>query len=237
MLDADRTSDDLRPDFRHVESWVFDLDNTLYPADSGLFAQIDARMTVFVQNLLGVDAEAARSLQKAYYREHGTTLNGLMHLHGVEPDSYLSFVHDIDLSALARDEALGRALARLPGRRFIFTNGCRDHAARILERLDLARYFNEIWDIRTIAFRPKPDPGSYRRVLDDARIDAARAAMFEDAARNLVPAHGQGMTTVWLRNDSPWSKQGPEYPVASPAHIDYETGDLPQFLNTIRISQ
>ena len=236
MPEANQTSDENWPDFRHVESWVFDLDNTLYPADSGLFAQIDARMTVFVQNLLGIDAEAARSLQKAYYREHGTTLNGLMRLHGVEPDAYLAFVHDIDLSALTRDEALARALARLPGRRYIFTNGCRDHAARILAWLGLAQYFDEIWDIRTIGFRPKPEPDSYRQVLGGARIDPVRAAMFEDAARNLVPAHEQGMTTVWIRNDSPWSKQGPEYPVASSAYIDYETDDLPQFLNAIRIS-
>jgi putative hydrolase of the HAD superfamily len=225
------------PDFRHVNTWVFDLDNTLYPAESGLFAQIDARMTLFVQNLLGLDADSARALQKAYYREHGTTLNGLMRLHGVLPDTYLSFVHDIDLGVLERDELLASALSRLPGRLFIFTNGCRDHAARILEWLGLAQYFEAIWDIRTIDFRPKPDPDSYAKVLDGAGIEASHAAMFEDAARNLVPAHALGMTTVWLRNDSPWSNQGPDYPVASAASIDYETDNLPLFLNTIGISQ
>lgn len=236
MPDIYRTNDATQPDFRHVDAWVFDLDNTLYPAGSGLFAQIDTRMTSFVQNLLGLNAEEARTLQKAYYRDHGTTLNGLMRVHGVEPDTYLSFVHDVDLTVLARDEVLARGLARLPGRRFIFTNGCRDHAARILEWLGLAEFFSDIWDIRTIDFRPKPEPGSYRKVLAQASIEAAHAAMFEDALRNLVPAHALGMTTVWLRNDSPWSKQGPDYPVDSAACIDYETDDLPQFLNTIGIS-
>jgi putative hydrolase of the HAD superfamily len=226
---------DMAPDFRHVNVWIFDLDNTLYPAESRIFAQIEARMTRFVQEYLGLDEAEARRVQKAYYREHGTTLNGLMRMHGVDPEAYLAFVHDIDISGLAVDAGLGNAMARLPGRRFVFTNGCRNHASRILERLALTGFFEDLWDIRTIAFRPKPDPIAYQTVL--ARADAApgRTAMFDDIARNLAPAQELGCTTVWLRDESDWSRQGPEHPRVSPAHIDYETTDLRRFLETIRI--
>jgi putative hydrolase of the HAD superfamily len=224
------------PDFRHVEAWVFDLDNTLYSASTALFDQIEARMTLFVRRRFAMGFDEARTLQKAYYRDHGTTLNGLMREHGVDADEYLDFVHDVDLSALRTDDALAAALARLPGRRFVFTNGCRRHAARILDRLALAPLFDDVWDIRTIGFRPKPDPVSYRRVLDSVGIVPGRGAMFEDVARNLVPAHALGMTTVLIRNDTPWSKQGPEYPVATGEHIHYETDDLASFLNTLTIA-
>ena len=223
------------PDFRHVESWIFDLDNTLYPASSDLFAQVDARMTAFVQALLGLSADDARRLQKTYYRDHGTTLNGLMRMHGVDPEDYLAFVHAIDLTVLVPDRSLGAAIARLPGRRYVFTNGCRNHAARVLERLALDGLFDDIWDIRTVGYRPKPDVDGYRFVLEQSSIQPARAAMFEDAARNLVPAHALGMTTVWLKNGSMWSKQGPEHPVPEARHIHYEIEDLPEFLQTIRI--
>jgi putative hydrolase of the HAD superfamily len=226
---------DAAPDFRHVDVWIFDLDNTLYPAESRIFAQIEARMTQFVQQFLKLDEQDARRVQKAYYREHATTLSGLMRVHGVDPDAYLAFVHDIDISALGADAALVDAIARLPGRRFVFINGCRNHASRILERLALAGFFEELWDIRTIAFRPKPDPESYRAVLARADAEPAHTAMFDDIARNLAPAHELGCTTVWLRNDSEWSKQGPEHPQGSSANIDYETSDLREFLQTIRI--
>jgi putative hydrolase of the HAD superfamily len=227
--------EDTGPDFRHVESWIFDLDNTLYPAKTDLFAQIDARMSEFVAGRLGVGLDDARTIQKTYYREHGTTLNGLMRIDGVDPEAYLAFVHDIDLSPLLRDPRLESAVAQLPGKRFIFTNGCRHHAARVLDRLALSHLFDDIWDIRTIEFHPKPDARAYGTVLARAGTPANRAAMFEDAARNLVPAHSLGMTTVWLRNGSVWSKQGPEHPVAAPEHIHHETEDLPQFLHEIRI--
>lgn len=224
-----------RPDFRHVEFWVFDLDNTLYRADSNLFAQIDARMSQFIARFLSVPPDQARRIQKAYYREHGTTLNGLVVRHGTDPETFLDFVHDIDLSAVAPDAALNAAIAALPGRRFVFTNGCGRYARRLLERLGLSAAIDGLWDIRATAFSPKPERAAYRTVLDAAGIDPHRAAMFEDVARNLVPAHDLGMTTVWIDNGSEWSKQGPEFPVASGDHIDYETDDLVQFLRSIRI--
>ena len=226
---------DAAPDFRHVDVWIFDLDNTLYPAESHIFAQIEKRMTLFVQRLLGLEEQEARRVQKAYYREHGTTLNGLMRVHGVDPEAYLAFVHDIDISTLEADAELARAIARLPGRRFVFTNGCRHHAGRILDRLALTHFFEELWDIRTIAFRPKPDLESYRAVLARADAKPGHTAMFDDITRNLAPAHELGCTTVWLRTESEWSKQGPAHPQVSSAQIDYETSDLCEFLGTIRI--
>ena len=223
------------PDFAHVRDWIFDLDNTLYRADNGIFAQIDANMTRFVAQLLGMERDAARQVQKQLYRDHGTTLAGLVAVHRIDPEPYLSFVHDIDLSGLAPDPVLHGALARLPGRRFVFTNGCRNHAARILERLQMADLFDQIWDIRTIGFVPKPGQAAYDAAVSAGAVTPARAAMFDDIARNLVVPHEMGMTTVWLECQSAWSRQGPEFPVASNAHIDHEIRDLGIFLNNIGI--
>ncbi|HEX3675183.1 MAG TPA: pyrimidine 5'-nucleotidase [Rhizomicrobium sp.] len=221
--------------FSNTRAWVFDLDNTLYPASCDLFAQIDDRMTGYIARLLAVDRDEARRLQKEHYRLHGTTLNGLMKLHGVEPEDYLAYVHDIDLSTVQPDPTLAEALARLPGRRFVFTNGCRHHAERVLARLELSHLFDEIWDIRTIEYRPKPDAHAYRTALARSGVPAAQGAMFDDIARNLVEAHALGWTTVWLRNGSDWSRQGPSHPIAEPHHIHYETEDLAQFLHAIRL--
>src|SRR5471032_422612 len=134
-----------RPDFRHVEAWIFDLDNTLYRADTDLFAQIDTRMTAYVAGLLDLPPDEARLLQKQYYRDHGTTLNGLIEVLKINPEPFLDYVHDIDLACLLPDAALGRALAKLPGKRFVFTNGCRNHAARVLGRLGLTSVIDELW--------------------------------------------------------------------------------------------
>ena len=225
---------DSRPDFRHVKNWIFDLDNTLYCADNGIFAQIEARMTDYVMAFLRLPREAAYARQKELYRQYGTTLNGLMREHGAAPDDYLHYVHDIDLSDLGQDRPLAAAIEQLPGRRFVFTNGCRDHAARILGRLGMAHLFDEVWDIRTIAFQPKPQMEAYRSVVAASGLACAEAAMFDDIARNLTPARAMGMTTVWLKNNSPWGKHGPLMDVA-PGDIDHQTDDLTRFLHSIRI--
>jgi putative hydrolase of the HAD superfamily len=225
----------VRPDFRHVRNWIFDLDNTLYPPSCDLFAEISQRMTLYVHRLLDIPMDKARALQKAYYHDHGTTLNGLMKLHHVDAEDYLAFVHDIDLAALTPDPRLAAIIARLPGRKFVFTNGCVNHAGRVLHQLGLDAHFDEVWDIRTIDFTPKPDAAAYRTVLARAGSNGTDAAMFEDIARNLVEAHQLGMTTVWLKNDSEWSNQGPTHPVAQSHHIDYETHDLTEFLHSLRV--
>lgn len=234
IAENDRGPCEARPDFRHVRSWIFDLDNTLYRADNGIFAQIEARMTDYVMAFLKLEREEAYARQKELYRRYGTTLNGLMSEHGAEPDAYLGYVHDIDLSGLGPDAALGQAIARLPGRRFVFTNGCRDHAARVLDRLEMRGLFDAVWDIRSMDFAPKPQARAYSCVVEAANVTCGEAAMFDDIARNLVPARAMGMTTVWLKTDSPWGKQGPLMDVAE-GDIDHETDNLTDFLNTIRI--
>jgi putative hydrolase of the HAD superfamily len=222
------------PDFRHVRNWIFDLDNTLYRADNGIFTQIESRMTEYVMEFLDLPRDQAYARQKALYRDHGTTLNGLMREHGAEPDAYLRYVHDIDLCGLEPDDSLTAAIRRLPGRRFIFTNGCRDHAARILDRLGMAELFEAIWDIRTLDFTPKPQAAAYRTVVQACGIGCAQAAMFDDIACNLVPARALGMITVWLNTDSAWGKHGP-LPDVGAGDIDHETDNLTHFLQSIRI--
>ena len=233
-MEKDRELAGSGPDFRHVTDWIFDLDNTLYRADNGIFAQIEARMTDYVMAFLKLPREEAWNWQKDLYRRHGTTLNGLMREHGAAPDEYLTYVHDIDLSELGPDSAMTAALEKLPGRRFVFTNGCRDHAARILGRLGMTHLFDDVWDIRTMNFQPKPEGAAYDQVVAAGKVACRNAAMFDDIARNLVPARQRGMTTVWLKTDSPWGKTGPLMDIAD-GDIDHQTENLTQFLNTIRI--
>jgi putative hydrolase of the HAD superfamily len=236
LAGTDAVGPDSGPDFRHVRAWLFDLDNTLYRADCGVFSQIESRMTDYVARFTGLPRDEARVLQKSLYRAHGTTLNGLMTLHGANPDDYLAFVHDIDLSDLAPDPRLVAAVARLPGRRTIFTNGCRDHAGRILDKIGMAHLFDAIWDIRTIGFIPKPDRRAYDHIVAAGGFDPREAAMFDDIAHNLVAARALGMTTVWLNTGSAFSHGGTSAADAPHKHATHETADLPQFLASIRIS-
>jgi putative hydrolase of the HAD superfamily len=231
---TENRKDSALPDFRHVTDWVFDLDNTLYRADNGIFAQIEGRMTDYVERLMTLPRDEARVLQKDLYRRHGTTLNGLMLEHGVDAEDYLAYVHDIDLGDLRPEPALIAALRRLPGRRFVFTNGCANHAARILSRIGMDGMFEQVWDIRTIGFVPKPQAPAYASVVAAGAFDPTKAAMFDDLARNLSPARALGMTTVWLKSDAPWNNHGPLIE-AAPGDIDHETDNLAQFLHSIRI--
>jgi putative hydrolase of the HAD superfamily len=223
------------PDFRHVRTWIFDLDNTLYEARSDVFPQIERRMGEFVARLLRLAPAEAKAVQKALYRAHGTTLNGLVKEYGIDPETFLAYVHDIDLSCLMPQPRLTEAIARLPGKHFVFTNGCRHHAGRVLERLALTPLFDGIWDIRACGFVPKPDAAAYRKVVAAAGIAPEAAAMFDDIPGNLIAAHDLGMTTIWLNSGAPWSKEGPDFPVESGAAIDHETDGLAAFLHSIRI--
>lgn len=217
-----------KPDFRHIDTWIFDLDNTLYRADNAVFAQIEERMTLFIVEKLGRTLDEAASLRQRYYREYGSTLFGLMAFDAVDPEDFLAYVHDIDLSVLSPNLALNKAFERLDGRRFIFTNGCRHHARRVLDRIGLMKSFDEIWDIRSVGFLPKPKAEAYDAVVAAGAVAPRSAAMFEDLACNLLPAHALGMTTVWIRNG-----EAPQEPQV--AHIHHEIDDLAEFLHAIRL--
>jgi len=209
----------------HIRNWIFDLDNTLYPSSANLFAMIDARIGAYVSRLLKVDAVEARRIQKAYFHAHGTTLSGLMAEHGVDPHHYLGDVHDVDMSVLERNEHLIDALARLPGRKLVFTNGDVPYAGRVLERLGLDASFEAIHDIHATAYRPKPHPDAYQGLLDAFGIDPHESLFVEDMARNLRPAKAIGMTTVWLDNGSE-QLPGDE----DRSFIDFTTGDIGRWL-------
>ncbi len=187
-------------DLSRVEAWIFDLDNTLYPASANLFSQIDRRMKAYISATLGLPTDKAFALQKRYYHEHGTTLRGLMLNHSVDPDAFLNFVHDIDHSALAPDPALHDVLTRLPGRKFIYTNGSARHATCVMDRLGVAGHFAGIFDIRASGYIPKPDPQAYVDLIARHAIAPMRAVMFEDSHKNLKPAADLGMATVWIRH-------------------------------------
>ncbi len=216
----------LPPALRHVDCWIFDLDNSLYPASADLFALIDARMGEFIQRLLGCDADEARMVQKGFFRDHGTTLAGLMPDHGVEPREFLAYVHDIDLARLSADPRLVAALDRLPGRKFVFTNGDEAYARRVLDKLGLANAFDGMHDIHAMDYVPKPDPGAYARICERHAIDPRHGLMVDDMARNLVPAKALGMMTVWVDNGSEQASHA-----AAPGEIDYRITDIGDWLS------
>jgi putative hydrolase of the HAD superfamily len=213
---------------RHIDCWIFDLDNCLYPASANLFALIDLRMSEYIQQLLSCDAEEARRVQKGHFREHGTTLAGLMASHGVDPHEFLQFVHDVDLARISGDPTVVAAMDRLPGRKFVFTNGDEAYARRVLERLGLANAFDGLHDIHAMGYVPKPNPDAYQAMCDRHAIRPATALFVEDMARNLEPAKALGMTTVWVDNGSEQAGRS-----ADPAFIDYRINDIGQWLGEI----
>lgn len=223
--------------FADIHGWVFDLDNTLYPASQNLFAQIDKRMTAFIGEALGVDKDEAYRLQKQFLGEYGTTLAGLMNKHGMPPGPFLDFVHDIDVSVLPPDPTLSDAIAALPGRKFIFTNGTVEHAERVMNRLGVAAHFEDIFDIVAGDYSPKPNPEIYPAMLARFGLVPEKTAFFEDMARNLSPAHALGMTTILVEesgSDTLEAMNMPaEYRSHNDAHIQHKTNDLSGFLSKI----
>ena len=211
-----------------IDCWIFDLDNSLYPASTDLFELIDVRMGQYIAQRLGCEIAEARIIQKGFFRDHGTTLAGLMKEHGVEPREFLDYVHDIDLARLTADPRVIAALDRLPGRKFVFTNGDEAYARRVLDRLGLANAFDGVHDIHAMGYVPKPDPGAYAAMCERHAIDPTRALMAEDMARNLVPAKALGMVTVWVDNGSEQASHE-----ADPAFIDYHVADIGDWLSEI----
>lgn len=210
-----------------VRTWIFDLDNTLYPASANLFPQIDARISRYIAEKLALPLDQAYALQKRYFHEKGTTLAGLMAEHGVDPHDYLAFVHDVEMDVLEHDAPLAAAIARLPGRKLIFTNGDAPYARRVLGKLGLGEAFEAIHDIHATDYVPKPQPSIYRGLCAAYDIDPRTALFVEDMARNLAPAKAIGMTTVWVNNGS---EQGPG-PAAD--YIDFTITHLAEWLHAI----
>jgi putative hydrolase of the HAD superfamily len=223
------------PTFTHIETWVFDLDNTLYPHHVNLWQQVDARINEFVGSWLNISRDEARAVQKDYYKRFGTTMRGMMTLHGVRADDYLAYVHKIDHSPLEPNPAMGEAIAKLPGRKLILTNGSVDHVDAVLARLGLTSHFDGVFDIIAAELEPKPAPQTYQKFLRDHAVDPAKAAMFEDLSRNLVVPHQLGMTTVLVVPDGSkevvredWELEGRDA-----AHVDHVTDDLTGFLREL----
>jgi len=221
--------------FHAVDTWVFDLDNTLYPHHVNLWQQVDERIRDYIAAFLQIPPAEAFRVQKEYYKRYGTSMRGLMTEHGMAPDDFLDFVHQIDHSPLEPNPTLGRAIARLPGRKLILTNGTRRHAQAVLARLELEQHFDDVFDIVAAELEPKPSPQTYARFLKAHAVDPARAAMFEDLARNLEVPHALGMTTVLVvpehtrevfRED--WELEGRDAP-----HVDHVTEDLAGFLERL----
>ena len=218
----------IAPAFAHVDTWIFDLDNTLYPASTGLFDLIDERMGAYIQRLLSCDPAEARRVQKAHFHEHGTTLAGLMREHGVDPHEFLADVHDIALDRIASDPALEAGLGRLPGRKLIFTNGDAPYARRVLDQLGIAHHFDHLHDIHACQLRPKPAAHGYDLLVAQLAIDPARTAMVEDMVQNLKPAKSLGMTTIWVDNGSERGNHG-----FHPAIVDHRIADVAAWLDEI----
>lgn len=211
-----------RDAFSHVRSWVFDLDNTLYPPTARLFDQIEVRMTQFVVDAIGVDRAEADRLRRHYWAQYGTTLAGLMREHDVDPAPYLNEVHDISLDHLEVDAGLATAIARLPGRRIVYTNGSAPYAQRVLAARGLDGLFDAVYGVEHAGFRPKPEREAFETVFDLDGIDAGVAAMFEDDARNLQAPHAMGMRTVHVAETH-----------APAEHIHHHTDDLTGFLQRL----
>ena len=214
-----------RSHFAHVETWVFDLDNTLYPPAARLFDQIEARMNAYVMQTLGVLAEEASRLRRHYWETHGTTLAGLMREHGIDPVGYLADVHEIDLTAIAPSDELRGAIGRLPGRKIVYTNGSREHARRVTAAIGLDGAFDRLYGVEDAGYLPKPEAEAFAAVFALDGLETRRGAMFEDDHRNLRVPHGLGMRTVLV---GPVADPDPAHP-----HVHHRTEDLADFLGSL----
>ncbi len=213
--------------FRHIDTWLFDLDNTLYDASTGVFDQIIERMTLYVCNLLGVSREEAHALRRGYWEKYGTTLYGLMQEHRIDPQDFLSFSHDVDISAVPQCETIKEKLGGLPGRKIIFTNSSRAFAERMTRHLGIDGHFESTFSIESADFVPKPNPETYRAIIEKFSFDPKRAAMFDDMQVNLKTAAEQGMTTVWIDCGEPGEGASGG---ALPSHIHHKTEKLADWL-------
>jgi putative hydrolase of the HAD superfamily len=210
--------------FRHIDTWVFDLDNTLYDAETGVFERIGERMTLYVADLLGLPLQEAGVLRKGYWEKYGTTLHGLMKEHKIDPDSFLAHAHDIDISDVPQCTITKEYLAHLPGKKIVFTNSSREFAARMTKHLGLDHHFDSVFTIEDTGFMPKPFAAPYHTVITQGRFDPKAACMFEDMEINLKTAADLGMTTVWLHG------KDKEAAVRELSHVHHRSEKLSDWL-------
>ena len=211
-----------------IKYWLFDLDNTLYDGATKVFEQVDKKMTKFISEKLSVGPEEARKIQKNYFQEYNTTLNGMIKHHKIDADEFLEFVHDVDLSFLDKDEYLKEEIEKLSGKKIIFTNGSRAHALNVTKRIGIDMLFDGIFDIRDSEFIPKPSAEPYKKIVENYKIEPEYCIFFEDIARNLKPAFELGMKTVWIKNNEPWAAK-----FSDADFVNYRTDKLANFLKEI----
>ena len=213
-----------------IDTWIFDLDNTLYSADSGIFQQVHQLMGKFIQKFLNIDLQKAKEIQKKYYKKHGTTLRGMMDNYGVDPDHFLEEVHKLDYSIVSSNDKLNEELKKLKGKKIIYTNANMKHTLNVLERIKLSNFFDEIFDIKMANYIPKPEMKPYEQIIKDFDLNPSTSAMFDDIAKNLVPAKKVGFTSIWINagyeNFSDDIKSSNKY-------LDFETNDLCIFLEKV----
>jgi len=213
-----------------IKYWIFDLDNTLYSGKTKVFEQVDKKMSKFISEKLNVTTEEAKKIQKNYFYEYNTTLNGMIKNHKIDANEFLEFVHDIDIDFLKKDLKLSEELKKLAGKKIIFTNGSRKHAINVTKKIGIDQYFDDIFDIVNSEFIPKPAIEPYNKLVKKHKIDPKLCVFVEDIARNLKPAYEMGMKTVWIENDEPWASQ-----FSNSEFVNYKTGNLSEFLKKINL--
>ena len=216
--------------FEHIKFWIFDLDNTLYSGKTKVFEQVDKKMSKYISEKLKVSLEEAKKIQKNYFFEYNTTLNGMIKNHKIDANEFLEFVHDIDIDFLKKDVKLGEELKKLDGKKIIFTNGSKKHAINVTQKIGIEHHFDDVFDIVDAEFIPKPAKEPYNKLVKKHKIDPNLCVFVEDIARNLKPAYEMGMKTVWIENEEPWARKFSES-----NFIDYKTNNLSELLRKINL--
>jgi len=218
--------------FKSIKYWIFDLDNTLYSGKTKVFEQVDKKMSKYISNKLNISVEEAKKIQKNYFHEYNTTLNGMIKNHKIDPDEFLEYVHDIDIDFLEKDLKLVKEMERLEGKKIIFTNGSRKHAINVTKRIGIDQCFDGIFDIVDSDFVPKPLIEPYKKLVEKHKIDPKLSVLVEDIARNLKPAYEMGMKTVWIENNEPWASK-----FSNDNFVNYKTNNLSEFLKKINLTK
>ena len=213
-----------------VKYWIFDLDNTLYSGKSKVFEQVDKKMSKYISEKLNLSIAEAKKIQKNYFHEYNTTLNGMIKNHKIDANEFLEFVHDINIDFLKKDSKLNEELKKLVGKKIIFTNGSRKHAKNVTQKIGIDQHFDDIFDIIDSNFVPKPEIEPYKKIVKKHKIDPNLCVFVEDIARNLRPAYEMGMTTVWIKNDEPWAQK-----FSDSKFVNYKTNNLSEFLKKINL--